>query len=874
MAEEYELKQVKVRLKLSEAEPLYSTEQINTPDKAAEVMAQTLAQMDREYCVVVNLDAANHPLNFNVVSIGDINQAQVPIQNVFKSAILSNAASIMLFHNHPSGSTRASREDVDITKRLIEAGKIMNIPVLDHIIVAGGTAEHFSFRKDNPNMFSVMDKTEYSVHEPQRKMNPDNLMVRPTYRNFGVYEKTAINRARVIYEGSEQDCYNKIKELRDRYRENTKGDRFSIYQLKDDEALKDMRFEGLESLKKENKVINRDNYDAVYEARLKPDTTLDDLYFQFNMDRPLDFMGHSLSISDVIVLHKDGEDKAFYVDRFGFTELQNFLSEHKAEKEVETFVDEAAYKLGDRYISIQRTEEGFDYSIFDEDYHLLDEGVYNNSDATIGTVLQELTEVLKQPVYDKERDTYFHTAVQGNIHQKDNAIAVDYDKLMEKTNEVALTGIEAAKLAQKIVEDFRSDTERLFHSEKMDGMRPSDIEETVRELTQQMIDDYEMDAKIEDVIVSGSRSRGLENENSDIDVVVSFSGSEREDDFFNVLHDEKMYFGSIELDINPINTEKTGTLAEYLPGVEKYLSDKSIAIDKSFKDKALALMEKYGYELVAEQGKDKDFTLIRPIGEEEPFGFDGWQMIYDYFCEVDTLVEKNSISELQNRLDGDISQIPLGISDEQLRAAIRFEADQSRIKDFSEKEDAVLQVSKKENRSKQIVTFTVAENSEFHSFGELHEGIPTLQEAMEIYNKMSKESNLNAVPALGINMHIAGSPEYEDVQWDFLTGDRLDLEGLKYLPEMSQNKEIVEALHEIASTFPNVKIIGQFMDKNESFGEKKEPKQLKTVCFEEHKKKRKRVSMKKMLAEKNAELANKPSAEQKTINPQRAGVED
>ncbi len=88
MADEYKFKQVQVRLKLAEAEPLYSTEQITAPDRAVDIMSKVLAQMDREYCCVVNLDGANHPINFNVVSIGDINQAHVPIQNVFKSAIL------------------------------------------------------------------------------------------------------------------------------------------------------------------------------------------------------------------------------------------------------------------------------------------------------------------------------------------------------------------------------------------------------------------------------------------------------------------------------------------------------------------------------------------------------------------------------------------------------------------------------------------------------------------------------------------------------------------------------------------------------------------------------------------------------------------
>jgi proteasome lid subunit RPN8/RPN11 len=164
MNREYELKQVQVRLKLSEAEPLYSTECVNTPQKAVEVMAKALSELDREYCCVVNMDSAKHPINFNIVSIGDVSSTQVPIQNVFKSAILSNAASIMLFHNHPSGSLLPSTPDMEVTKRLMEAGRIMNIPVLDHIIVAGGTAQHYSFRQNLPQIFEVNE------HNPLEKV--------------------------------------------------------------------------------------------------------------------------------------------------------------------------------------------------------------------------------------------------------------------------------------------------------------------------------------------------------------------------------------------------------------------------------------------------------------------------------------------------------------------------------------------------------------------------------------------------------------------------------------------------------------------------------------------------------------------------------
>ena len=168
MADKYELKQVQVRLRLAEAEPLYSAEAITSPEKAANVMAGVLSEMDREYCCVVNLDGSNHPINFNIVSIGDVNHAAVPIQNVFKAAILSNASSIMLLHNHPSGSLNPSNDDIELTKRIIEAGKIMNIPVLDHLIIIGGTAEIVSIREERPEIFSVREEAKY---ENRPKMN-------------------------------------------------------------------------------------------------------------------------------------------------------------------------------------------------------------------------------------------------------------------------------------------------------------------------------------------------------------------------------------------------------------------------------------------------------------------------------------------------------------------------------------------------------------------------------------------------------------------------------------------------------------------------------------------------------------------------------
>lgn len=97
----------------------------------------------------------------------------------------------------------------------------------------------------------------------------------------------------------------------------------------------------------------------------------------------------------------------------------------------------------------------------------------------------------------------------------------------------------------------------------------------------------DFDASIRGVILSGSRCRGLEKPHSDLDVVVEYIGEEREDDMFNLFHEDKFSIGGIKVDINPITAYKTGTLEEYLPGVEKYLEEKrqKVSVREKLKEK-------------------------------------------------------------------------------------------------------------------------------------------------------------------------------------------------------------------------------------------------------------------------------------------------
>ena len=151
---EYGLKEVKVRLKLEEQDTFMPDIHLEDPMDAADFACRLMRDLDREYTMVVNLDTQLRPINFNIVSIGSIDMAVTPISNVFKSSILSNAKAIMFFHNHPSGSIHPSQQDIDLTKRMIEAGKLMDIPVLDHIIIGSGNGNYFSFHETHAELFN------------------------------------------------------------------------------------------------------------------------------------------------------------------------------------------------------------------------------------------------------------------------------------------------------------------------------------------------------------------------------------------------------------------------------------------------------------------------------------------------------------------------------------------------------------------------------------------------------------------------------------------------------------------------------------------------------------------------------------------------
>ena len=203
MAKESTLKVVSVRL--IPDKPFYQPFAANNAQYAIQAVREEFKLYDREVFAVLSVTNHLDPINLHVCSVGTLTSTPAAPSEVFKAALLSNAAGVILFHNHPSGSIDPSHEDIMTTKRLVEAGKILGINVLDHIIVAGRTGCYYSMRTDEDNL-----KNLGIVFEPERPYLAD---VEDTYKkNERVYLNVYNNYARTGLESRSGDgqTYNVV----------------------------------------------------------------------------------------------------------------------------------------------------------------------------------------------------------------------------------------------------------------------------------------------------------------------------------------------------------------------------------------------------------------------------------------------------------------------------------------------------------------------------------------------------------------------------------------------------------------------------------------------------------------------------------------
>lgn len=430
------------------------------------------------------------------------------------------------------------------------------------------------------------------------------------------------------------------------------ADMYGIYQIMDQGPSQHMKFMDMDFFKKHGEYPKREGYLLVYTAPLSGEETLDSIYIKFNIGHPKDYYGHSLSVSDVIVIQKRGKVQAFYVDSIGYKEIPEFFRQgtenppeditHREpilcghfhillyQKRTKAFIytnmqeafdayfslpmntnkrlifksflyepllllvqcqnqmdmlgegnkqvknrknpnedyliektkeylhmnepEEMAFRLPGKkgYFLTQTCEDGFDFTLYDADYKEIDGGQWDVpiEDGEIYLMSQAVKAVLEDyGIYSE------------------NLEMVNYQKLLEKVEEVNRIPF-YNPLSE--VEQFRAETERNFHP--IQGKSPSEIEQYVLAYTLEKIAESGLEVDVTNVVLFGSRSRGKERPDSDLDIVLEYQGDDvREDILFNLLHEDNFKIGSVLIDINPILEVKSGTLEQYLKLAESYL---------------------------------------------------------------------------------------------------------------------------------------------------------------------------------------------------------------------------------------------------------------------------------------------------------------
>lgn len=614
-----ELKQVDVRLKLTDKESMFSRETIDTPEKAVSVLAPVLAELDREEVCVVNLDGKGHPINFSVVSIGSVNSSLITGRELYKSAILSNAAAIIMIHNHPSSDLQMSRLDLDVTEKMMYAGVLLDIDFYDHVLVAGSTGEIFSMREHVPELFELSQYPSLISH------GADGVKEEHSYQ--------ATSFVPVTYE---------------------------ILQIKEGSNGEAYRFLKMSHVQASGMQVNADDYESKYKEEWKPGETLETIYERFNIHRPEDFTGHSLSVSDVVVLESETEKKAFYVDSFGFSELKDFF--------VKRF---------------ERTEQ-----------------------------------------------------------------------------------------QKKMIAGFREKTETYFRP--VEGMNATEVEDAVRDYLMDTIRRQDLLIQIGEVMIYGSRSRGTEKTTSDIDIVVEYKGDIREDDLFNLFHEDEFLLGNHKVDINPIQADKSGNIAEFLQQATIYMESEMV----------FSIGNRYIYIQDATEGYD--YTI---------YGLDMKEIDGGVYDDSDI-----SIYEALDEIVADLREYPGGNI---VKGSVRKDSPLVPV-NLDEFEEAV-------EYSRYVppkITYTVAECGEFHSLGRYRDNIENVNEAIALWNEY-KKGTLNGVPSIGILAHTSGQTELEDAQVDLVSGKTMDLDMIRYYPEINTEETAIQKICELVENLHDVEVIGK-----------------------------------------------------------------
>ena len=554
--------------------------------------------------------------------------------------------------------------------------------------------------------------------------------------------------------------------------------RFGIYQLKDTEETRDIRFMNMDYLEKKGIPVSRGNYTLVYTGEFTEGMSLEDIYTKFNIDHPADFTGHSLSVSDMVVLHQDGENTSHYVDSVGYREIPEFTKELSVSAEVSAekapVMEETAEiteGAAEENTVVEPDSDKVSYYVIED----LSTWAENSPDKSRLERFDSLPEaVAKFAEYqgkDMEEKPDMARATFGF-----NVNGSEFDLIHVRNHENCLsldfTHSRAAEESRRFMDDLQilSDEVGFDKVRVHREMSPEEIKDFVKQrfeyqLKSSGIDDISLYMDRFDALYGQGKMEHLMPTANQKHIVEDVPFMEWENPY---------------IDTSSHTTDRTETELAF------QLADRYISIQEASEGYNYTIYDMDYRELDGGVYDNPDITIRQALDEI-----------------VKDLKEPTHRSELEGSIRTDDELIPIDYD------GLIEKAEQAAKEHLEEKRAAMQEKGAEQIQEEKqtVVTLTVAECGEFHNFGEYHENIAGVEEAIVIFNQIPPE-RMNGIPSIGINIHTEGTQSYEDTQMDIISGRVADLEILDYVPDITDNPKAVEVIAELIDKLPDIEVRG------------------------------------------------------------------
>ena len=568
------------------------------------------------------------------------------------------------------------------------------------------------------------------------------------------------------------------------------SDKYGIYQLKDIPEMREFQFAGTESLKRRGIIkdnldaVKPENYNLVYVGELSElqgrtqSATLETVYAKFNINHPADYKGHSLSVSDIVVLHEDGKNSAHFVDSFGFTKLPDFIRGLEGVKEQENQKEEPEETQDTSGHDVQKSAPG-----------------------------QEKMEPPEPEIKQSERnmpEETEKTQAFEDLDDEDEIIDLgdEKDQVLAEMKK-SLKGEQETELAFQIADRFISIQEvdggydySIMGADykEIDGGVYDNPDVSIREALDNILTD------LRDNHFDNS-TRGNIRDNDEL-IPIDYDGLMEKAESANRIEPQAQ--GNVVENFKAKTNELFHEISEMNPA----------EIEETVKCHVQAQLDEYGIDAeivdvavvgsrcrgLEHEGSDLDVVVELSTNEREDVLFDTFNEAGLHIGGVK--VDINPITaQWTGTLETYLPQVEDYLEGEREHGA--YLSNSSENMQTRPKEKAPVTLS--QEPAEPEVTLTVAECGEFHNLGEFYENIPTVEEAVAIWKQIPLV-RMNGIPAIGVNIHTPGTEAFEDVG--------IDLDILEYIPDIKGNPQAMEVVAELVAKLPEMEIDGNM---NEGF---------------------------------------------------------